>query len=109
MNTLSVETLHAWLQEGRAVSLVDVRPTAQRAEGAIPGSLRIDAYEALWACDPSALIELTLPCDRPVVTICKAGKLASQVAAEQLAARGLEVFSLEGGMQAWSEAGYPTQ
>jgi rhodanese-related sulfurtransferase len=109
MNTLSAETLHAWLEEGRAVSLVDVRPAAQRAEGAIAGSLHIDAYDALWARDPSALAELALPLDRPVVTICKAGKLASQVAAEQLAARGLEVFSLEGGMQAWSSAGYPTQ
>jgi hypothetical protein len=37
MRTLSVETLHTWLQEGRAVSLVDVRPTAQRAEGPLLG------------------------------------------------------------------------
>ena len=109
MQTLSVETLHTWLEEGRAVSLVDVRPTAQRVEGAIAGSLHIDAYEALWAHDPSALDELALPRDRPVVTICTAGKMASQVAAEQLAARGLEAFSLEGGMRAWSGAGYPTQ
>lgn len=109
MNTISVETLHTWLEEGREVSLVDVRPMTQRAEGAIPGSLHIDAYDALWARDPRALAELVLPRDRPVVTICTAGKLASQVAVEQLAARGLEVFSLEGGMRAWSAAGYPTQ
>jgi rhodanese-related sulfurtransferase len=109
MNTLSVETLHTRLEEGREMSLVDVRPMAQRTEGAIPGSLHIDAYEALWAHDPSALAELALPRDRPVVTVCTAGKMASQVAAEQLAARGLEVFSLEGGMRAWIWAGYETQ
>jgi rhodanese-related sulfurtransferase len=109
MNKLSVKTLHTWLEEGREVSLVDVRPLAQWVEEAIPGSLHIDAYEALWAHDPSALADLSLPHDRPVVTICTAGKIASQVAAEQLAARGLEVFSLEGGMQAWSAAGYSTQ
>lgn len=109
MTTISVETLRTWLEEGRQVSLVDVRPLSERAAGAIPGSLHIDAYETLKAHDPAALADLALPRDRPVVTICAAGKTASQVAAEQLAARGLQVFSLEGGMKAWSAAGYPTQ
>lgn len=103
MQTIAVETLRSWLDEGRPVSIVDVRPQAERAEWAIPGSLHIDAYEALKAHDPAALAALDLPADRPVVTVCAAGK-TSQIAAEQLAARGQEVFSLEGGMQAWSLA-----
>jgi len=37
------------------------------------------------------------------VTVCAAGK-TSQIAAEQLAARGIEALSLEGGMKAWSLA-----
>jgi hypothetical protein len=40
---------------------------------------------------------------RPVVTVCGVGK-TSQIAAEQLAARGVQVYSLEGGMKAWSLA-----
>src|SRR5438128_2618634 len=104
MKTLSVETLRTWLDEGRAVSIVDVRPLAERQEWAIPGSLHIDAYDALKAHDPGALAALDLPNDRVIVTVCAAGK-TSQIAAEQLVARGLpQVFSLEGGMQAWSLA-----
>lgn len=103
MNTLSTEMLRTWLEEGREVCVVDVRPMAERVEWAIPGSLHIDAYEALKAHDPAALASLELPADRPVVTVCAAGK-TSQIAAEQLACRGLQVFSLEGGMKAWSLA-----
>ena len=109
MHPISIETLRTWLTEGRQVSLVDVSPREAWAEGAIPGSLHLEAYEALKAHDPTALTDLTLPHDRPVVTICAAGKTASQVAAEQLAAQGLQVFFLEGGLRAWRAAGYPTQ
>src|SRR6185312_3669007 len=103
MQTLAVETLRSWLDEERPVSIVDVRPQAERQEWTIPGSLHLDAYAALRAHDPEALAALELPADRPVVTVCAAGK-TSQLAAEQRAIRGLEVFSLEGGMQAWSLA-----
>lgn len=103
MQTIAVETLRSWLDEGRSVSVVDVRPQGEHQEWAIPGSRHIDAYAALKAHDPEALAGLELPADRPVVTVCAAGK-TSQLAAEQLAARGLQVFSLEGGMQAWSLA-----
>ncbi len=109
MHPISVETLRTWLTEGRQVELLDVSPREAWAEGAIPGSLHLEAYEALKAHDPTALADLALPRDRPVVTICAAGKMASQVAAEQLAAQGLQVFFLEGGLYAWRAAGYPTQ
>lgn len=104
MNTLSVEQLRNWLEEGRALTLVDVRPLAERQEWAIPGSLHIDAYDALKAHDPEALASLDLSAGCAIVTVCAAGK-TSRIAAKQLAARGLsQVFSLEGGMQAWSLA-----
>jgi glyoxylase-like metal-dependent hydrolase (beta-lactamase superfamily II) len=44
-----------------------------------------------------------LPKDRPVVTICNAGKV-SQIAAERLHDHGVEAFSLAGGMKSWSLA-----
>ena len=103
MNSIPTETLRTWLERGDPVTIVDVRPQAERASWAIPGSLHIDAYEALKAHDPAALAALEVPADRPVVTVCAAGK-TSQIAAEQLAERSLQVFSLEGGMQAWSLA-----
>src|SRR5215471_381152 len=44
-----------------------------------------------------------LPKDRPIVTICNAGKV-SQVAAEQLRLRGFDAVPLVGGMKSWSLA-----
>jgi len=100
MKTISVETLRVWLEEGRPVTILDVRPTA---EWAIPGSIHVDAYDALRAHDPAALAAVDVPSDGPVVTVCAAGK-TSQIAASQLQARGLQALSLDGGMKAWSLA-----
>jgi glyoxylase-like metal-dependent hydrolase (beta-lactamase superfamily II) len=103
MMTIDVETLRTWLEEGRPVTVLDVRPAAERQEWAIPGSIHVDAYDALLAHDPAALAAVDVPSDGPVVTVCAAGK-TSLIAAEQLAARGVEALSLEGGMKAWSLA-----
>ncbi len=103
MMTVDVETLRTWLEEGRPVTLLDVRPTAEWAEWAIPGSIHVDAYDALKAHDPAALADVDVPSDGQVVTVCAAGK-TSQIAAEQLTARGIQALSLEGGMKAWSLA-----
>jgi glyoxylase-like metal-dependent hydrolase (beta-lactamase superfamily II)/rhodanese-related sulfurtransferase len=103
MESIDVETLRTWLEERRPVTILDVRPAAERAEWAIPGSLHVDVYDALKAHDPAALASVNIPSDQPVVTVCAAGK-TSQIAAQQLAARGVKALSLEGGMKAWSLA-----
>src|SRR5688572_1325242 len=100
---ITVETLREMLEQGKPVTVLDIRHTNDWAEWAIPGSLNVDAYDALKAREPAALAEVTLPGDRPVVTICGAG-VVSQVAADQLQARGFEALSLEGGMKSWSLA-----
>lgn len=101
--TIRVETLRDWLDSGKPVTVLDVRPAARRADGAIPDSLQMDVFEALKRGDPDALTEIELPRDRPVVTVCTAGN-SSATAAEQLRARGLDALVLEGGMQAWKAA-----
>ncbi|HEV2582392.1 MAG TPA: MBL fold metallo-hydrolase [Ktedonobacteraceae bacterium] len=103
MLTIDVETLRTWLAEGRGVTILDVRPTPERVEWAIPGSIHVDAYDALQAHEPGALAQVDLPKDVPVVTVCGAGK-TSLIAAELLQARGNQVYSLDGGMKAWSLA-----
>ncbi len=103
MSTISAQTLRTWLEEQRNVLVLDVRSSSDYQEWTIPGSLHMDAYEALKRHDPNALADLELPADRPIVTVCGVGK-TSQIAAEQLATRGLQVYSLEGGMKAWSLA-----
>jgi glyoxylase-like metal-dependent hydrolase (beta-lactamase superfamily II)/rhodanese-related sulfurtransferase len=96
-------TLRRWLDEGREVTVLDIRKAADWAEWSIPGSVHFDAYDALKANDPAALANLTLPSGVPVVTVCGLGKTA-QVAAQHLAARGIDATPLEGGMKAWSGA-----
>ncbi len=101
--TISTEDLRDLLERGAAVTVLDVRPAAERAEWAIPGSVHIDAYDALRRRDPNALTDFCPTNGSPVVTVCAAGK-TSQLAAERLRERGLDAYSLEGGMRAWSLA-----
>jgi glyoxylase-like metal-dependent hydrolase (beta-lactamase superfamily II)/rhodanese-related sulfurtransferase len=95
--------LRAMLEDHAPVTVLDIRKTEDYAEWAIPGSIHVDAYEALKAGDPDALADIDIPRDAPVVTVCGAGK-ASLVAMELLKERGYDVRSLVGGMKAWSLA-----
>jgi len=97
------ETLQQWLAEGRRVMILDIRKTVDRAEWWIPGSIHVDAYEALKAGDSTALANIELPEGIPVVTVCGIGKIA-QIAAQQLQARGIQAIPLAGGMKGWSHA-----
>jgi glyoxylase-like metal-dependent hydrolase (beta-lactamase superfamily II)/rhodanese-related sulfurtransferase len=103
MEQVDVGTLQNWLEKGRPVTVLDVRAPEDRAQWFIPGSIHVNAYDALKAGDPHALEGMDIPLDRPVVTICNAGKV-SQMAAEQINERGIQAFSLAGGMKSWSLA-----
>ena len=103
MPTLSRDDLRRLLERGAPITVLDVRPTAERAEWCIPGSVHADAYDALRRGDPTALADFHPTKGHPVVTVCAAGK-TSMLAAERLRARGLDAVSLEGGMRAWSLA-----
>jgi glyoxylase-like metal-dependent hydrolase (beta-lactamase superfamily II) len=101
--TIDVDELRAMLAAHQLVTVLDIRKTEDRAEWSIPGSVHVDAYEALKAGDPAALDDAALPMDAPVVTVCGAGKVSFS-AMEQLRARGYDARSLTGGMKAWSLA-----
>ena len=101
--TISTEDLRELLERGTPLTVLDVRPAAERAEWSIPGSVHADAYEALRRADPTALADFHPTNGDRVVTVCAAGK-TSRLAAERLRARGLDAVSLAGGMRAWSLA-----
>src|SRR6059058_4386808 len=101
--TISTEGLRELLERGAPVTVLDVRPAAERAEWSVAGSVHVDAYSALRSGDPTALADFHPANGDRVVTVCAAGK-TSMLAAERLRARGLDAVSLEGGMHAWTLA-----
>src|SRR5688500_15145976 len=100
---VEMETLRTWLDRHQPVTVLDIRTNEDHEQWAIPGSIHVNAYDALRAGEPGALAVAALPSDRPVVTVCNAGRV-SQTAADVLTARGFDARSLAGGMKAWSLA-----
>lgn len=100
---IDADTLRAWLDEQRPVTVLDIRTDEDRGQWAIPGSVHIDAYDALRAGHAGPLAGAAFPPDRPIVTVCGAGRV-SRTAADLLVQRGFDARSLTGGMKAWSLA-----
>lgn len=103
IKTLNANTLRNWLEMGQPVSILDIRPIAERAEWHIPSSIHFNAYENLKNKDFEAFSGLHLDKSVPVVTYCAGGKM-SLVAAKMLQIKGYDTYSLEGGLKAWSLA-----
>lgn len=101
--TIDVSTLSTWLEKKKPVTVLDVRPKAEREEWSIPGSIHADVYDKLKAGDANAFDKIEIDMNKPVVTVCAAGK-TSMKAAELLKNKGFDVYSLEGGMKAWNFA-----
>ncbi|MFE4519689.1 rhodanese-like domain-containing protein [Kitasatospora sp. NPDC056783] len=91
---------HELARTGAAV-LLDVREPAEFTAGHAPGALHqpLIALVAGVPLPPEAT-------GRTVLAICRSGN-RSQRAAEVLAARGVEVLNVAGGMGAWALAGLP--
>lgn len=100
---IDTSTLREWLDAGKKVNILDVRPTGEREEWEIPGSVQIDAYGELKKNNPDALKSVNFDKAIPVVTVCAGGK-TSLIAAEMLQASGYETYNLQGGMKSWSLA-----
>jgi glyoxylase-like metal-dependent hydrolase (beta-lactamase superfamily II) len=100
-DTISTKQLQDLLSAGKPVTVVDIRTAADR-EWSIPGSLHIDAYEAVRAGSLGQLAGRNLG-PGPVVTVCGMGRTAAKATA-LLRAGGVKALTLEGGMRAWSLA-----
>lgn len=77
--------------------LLDVREEDEWAAGHAPRAIHIPL---------GTLDTRSFDAGVPVVAVCRSGK-RSGVAAGQLAAAGVEVYNLAGGMQSWQESGQP--
>ena len=87
---------------GEAV-LLDVREADEYSAGHAPGSTR----QPLSAIAAGADLPETAA-GRPLLAICHSGN-RSQRAADLLAARGVAVLNVSGGMSAWAAARLPVQ
>ena len=98
---INANTLAKWLDDKKQVTVLDIRPIAQLAEGTIPGSTHANVYDKLKANDHHVFDAIKLDEHVPVVTVCGAGGL-SLLAAEILRQKGFHAYSLDGGMKAWN-------
>lgn len=101
--TVDPRTLSQWLQAGQAV-LVDVREPFEHAAERIEGARHVP----LGKVDPRALP--TTQAGERLVFHCRSGARSGKALERCEAAleqAGIEVFHLEGGIEAWKAAGQP--
>ena len=82
------------------VQLLDVRTPDEYADGHIAGAVLVDVNESDFEEKAVAMLDAS----RPVAVYCRSGRRSAR-AANLLAARGLKVTNLTGGVMAWQDAG----
>jgi rhodanese-related sulfurtransferase len=111
---ISPAEAHSRLQQNSNTLVIDVRDAADVAEtGTIPGAMNISLGSLTYKADDevpekwrdSALRDRS----RPIITTCIFG-LMGALGGKLLADMGFtNVSILDGGVQAWIDAGFPTQ
>ena len=97
---ITVNELAEWLEQGREVTVIDVREHSEWLDGHIKGATHLPMLEA-------ASRHAEVPADRPKAVLC-AGGLRSSTAISALTRHGLTGFyNVTGGMTAWKRSGYP--
>lgn len=104
VKSISVNELAKKVLNGERLFILDVRNTDDFDDWKIEGKnvevLNKPYFELMEGIDP---IIQHLPKDRPIYVVCAKGG-SSQFVAEQIAKAGYDhVYSIEGGMKAWSE------
>ncbi len=101
IHTVNVNTLHSWLNETKVI-ILDVREPYEYNEGHIKEAINIPLSTILVGIDQLKNIQ-----GKKIVLQCRVGG-RSMRACQLLQAEGLEhdVWNLEGGIDAWKEAGY---
>ncbi len=98
---ITAQTLHEWLNDAD-VLLVDVREPNEYAHGYINKAVHIPLAQVTFD-------KLPLTGKRKIIFQCRSGK-RSQLACDAIAddlPESMEMYSLEGGILSWGDAGYP--
>ncbi|MCS6844845.1 MAG: rhodanese-like domain-containing protein [Caldilineales bacterium] len=98
--TVDVRTVDS-IRTREDVFIVDVREPHEYAAGHVPGAVLIPLGQL-----SSRLSEI--PKDKTVVAVCRSGNRSGQ-ATELLRQRGFDAHNMQGGMNAWTQAGLPIE
>ncbi len=93
------ETVKEWVDQGLAVTFLDVRQSKEFHAGHLPGAINV-------VFDQVAAMRDELPTDRPIVTYCIHSAHRAPEAAKTLRQLGFDnAYVLEGGIVAWQAGG----
>lgn len=96
MKLISANDAYSLISFGNAYG-VDVREEFEWEAG----------HAAEFSFNPLSNFDLSaIPTDKLIIFVCRSGSRSGQVC-EALAATGLDVMNLDGGMKAWHAAGLP--
>jgi rhodanese-related sulfurtransferase len=98
---VNAATLKGWLERGEAI-LVDVREPAEHAGERIPAA-------HLAPLSTFAPAQVPVEPGKKLVLHCALGQRSTQAGHQLLAAGFAEVYNLQGGIQAWKDAGYTVE
>ncbi len=98
---ISPQELKRLLETGRSLQVVDARTELEFRQGTIG-----QAQHAPLTGMPDSLARLDLDAGSPVVLLCLSGH-RSRPGTRWLRDRGIQAYSLKGGVLAWKQAGYP--
>lgn len=96
---ISPDELARWLENGDSPQLVDSRTSMEYENGTIAG-----ARHAPVTGMPASIEGLDLDHTRSVVVLCQTGH-RSRPGTRWLRARGVQAYSLQGGISAWVKSG----
>lgn len=99
---VKIEMAEKYLADG--AQLLDVRTKEEWEEGYLAGATLVTVTEDGFMEKAKAALDLK----KPVVVYCRSGK-RSAMATKQLRSAGYTVYEIEGGINAWVEAGKPVK
>ena len=101
VGTITPRDLHALIQAGKPVELIDVRTPAEYRElHASPARL-----VPLDSLNPSAVMDTRADKGQPLYVICRSGSRAGKACEKLVAAGFTDIVNVEGGTLAWEKAG----
>ncbi|MCX6968156.1 MAG: rhodanese family protein [Verrucomicrobia bacterium] len=106
MKTATIQELQKILAAGAPVDLIDVRTPAEYASVHVPGA-RLHQLDGL-DCG-AVLASRQAAAHSPIFILCHAGTRAKKAAAKFAEAGFADTIVVEGGTQAWVDAGLPVE